>query len=211
MRKIIIAFIVIIVQISCSPSSQKEFNFPKNYDDLSSYLNWKDQENMEMVFLRPFEYRKNTFLIIIPQENIVLFERKSDSNLEKSVFDVYDMQLPSNQEDNVKLAFRQGRYSNSDQFNYLMNCFSNVLIFRETIEIRENNFDILENIIHGLCVEDLNIIDDWTKIHIVKKLRSISINVQGAITIQTTTFHYEYIDNKTPAKKIDESYYFRLN
>lgn len=60
-------------------------------------------------------------------------------------------------------------------------------------------------------MEDLNIIDDWTKIHIVKKLRSISINVQGAITIQTTTFHYEYIDNKTPAKKIDESYYFRLN
>ena len=211
MRKIIIAFIVIIVQISCSPSSKKEYNFPKNYDNLSSYLNWKDQENMEMAFLRPFEYRKNTFLIIIPQENIVLFERKSDSNLEKSVFDVYDMQLPSNQEDNAELAFCQGRYSNSDQFNYFMNCFSNVLIFRETIEIRENNFDILENIIHGLFVEDLNIIDDWTKIHIAKKLRSISINVQGAITIQTTTFHYEYIDNKTPAKKIDESYYFRLN
>ena len=211
MRKIIIAFIVIIVQISCSPSSKKEYNFPKNYDNLSSYLNWKDQENMEMAFLRPFEYRKNTFLIIIPQENIVLFERKSDSNLEKSVFDVYDMQLPSNQEDNAELAFCQGRYSNSDQFNYFMNCFSNVLIFRETIEIRENNFDILENIIHGLCVEDLNIIDDWAKIHIAKKLRSISINVQGAITIQTTTFHYEYIDNKTPAKKIDESYYFRLN
>ena len=211
MRKIIIAFIVIIVQISCSPSSQKESNFPKNYDDLSSYLNWKDQDNMEMAFLRPFEYRKNTFFIINHQKNIVLFERKSDSNLDKSVFDVYVMQLPSNQEDNVKLAFRQGRYSNSDQFNYLMNCFSNVLIFRETIEIRENNFDILENIIRGLCVEDLNIVDDWTKIHIVKKLRSISISVQGAITIQTTTFHYEYIDNKTPAKKIDESYYFRLN
>ncbi|WP_418168521.1 hypothetical protein, partial [Akkermansia sp.] len=118
MKKIIIAFIVIIVQTSCSPSSKKEYNFAKNYDNLSSYLNWKDQENMEMAFLRPFEYRKNTFLIIIPQENIVLFERKSDSNLEKSVFDVYDMQLPGNQEDNVELAFRQRRYSNSDQFNY---------------------------------------------------------------------------------------------
>lgn len=211
MSKTIIAFIVIIIQISCSPFSQKESHVSKNYDDLSSYLNWRDQKNMEIVFLRPFEYRKNTLLIIIPQENIVLFERKSDSNLEKRVFDVYDIQLPHNQEDNIEIAFCQGRYRNSDNFNYLMNYFSNVLIFRETIEIKENNFGILKSIIRGICVEDLNIIDDWTKIHIVKKLKSISISVYGAITKQDTTFYYEYIDNKTPAKKIDESYYFRLN
>lgn len=35
MKKIIIAFIVIIVQTSCSPSSKKEYNFAKNYDNLS--------------------------------------------------------------------------------------------------------------------------------------------------------------------------------
>lgn len=211
MYKIIIIFILIFMQISCTPSSEKESNLPKNYDSLLSYLNLKDQENMEIVFLRPFEYKKNALIIVIPQKNIILFEKKSDSNLEKSVFDVYDMQLPNDQEDNIEIAFRQGRYRDSDNFNYFMNYFSNLLIFRESIEIDKNNFDIIKNIVHDLCIEDLNIIDDWTKIHIVKKLRNISIGVYGAITKQDTTFYYEYIDNKKPAKKIDESYYFRLN
>lgn len=58
MYKIIIIFILIFMQISCTPSSEKESNLPKNYDSLLSYLNLKDQENMEIVFLRPFEYKK---------------------------------------------------------------------------------------------------------------------------------------------------------
>lgn len=211
MYKIIITFILIIMPISCTPSSHKKSNFSKKYDDLPSYLNWKDQKNMEIVFLRPFEYKKHTLLIIIPQENIVLFERKSDSNLKKSVFDLYDIQLPKNQEDNVVIALRQNRYNNLDDFNSLMKYFSNALVFRETIEIEDNNFEIIKNMILDLCIGDLNIIDDWTKIHIVKKLSNISISIHGATTIQSTTSDYEYVDDKTPARKINESYYFRTN
>lgn len=79
------------MQISCTPSSEKESNLPKNYDSLLSYLNLKDQKNLEIAFLRTFEYKKNALIIVIPQKNIILFDRKSDSNLEKSVFDVYNM------------------------------------------------------------------------------------------------------------------------
>ena len=41
------------------PSSEKKSNLPKNYDNLSSYLNLKDQENMDIDFLRSFEYKKH--------------------------------------------------------------------------------------------------------------------------------------------------------
>lgn len=168
MYKIIVIFILTSIQISCISSSKKQYNFPKNHNNVSSYLNLKDQENMDITFLRPFEYKENSLIIVAPQKNIILFERKSDSNLEKSVFDVYDIQLSNDRKDNIEIAFRQGRYRDSDNFNYFINYFSNLLIFRESIKIDKNNFDIIGNIVHDLCVENLNIIDDWTKIHIVK-------------------------------------------
>lgn len=196
------------MQISCTPSSQKESDAPKKYDGLPSYLNWKEQENMEVALLRPFDYKENVLIIVLPQKNIVLFERKSGSNVEKSVFDVYDMQLPDDQNDRNLVIFRQRWYTHSENFNYIMSCFSNPFLFKETIEIEKNNSDIVKEVIQYFCLDDLNIIDDWTKIHIEKKLSDLSASVDNVE--RKTIFHYEYIDDRTPAKKINESCYFKI-
>lgn len=175
---------------------------------LDSYLNQYYAENMELLFLRPYEDESvsQSFSIVLPQKNIVLLDK---SNVEKmgQRWSIY--RLPSvSKDDVIRMMFDDARISHTEDLINLLENWKKMPILEGIMEVHESPEVSIQKIQSYFKINEIQFPSTWKRMYIKKGKNRLYVSYDISPEVICNLI-YDISNPTISPQKIDTYYMYR--